>query len=407
LEPIKNYILLSDLTFLIEETVYTTFSEKALWIIAETSDIKNYADRQYCFISLVEKTEKGVVAKMDAVIWRSNYPIIKAFEKNTDVKFDKNLKLLLLVNVQFNAQYGLKLQIIDIDYSYTLGNLALERKTILDNLVALNPKIVALIDGNYVTRNKKIEKPLVIQNIALITAPHSDGQRDFKHELANNPYKYKFSVTEYLCQIQGKNAAIDIKNQIENIQLSGIKFDAIAIVRGGGSQVDFGAFDNYEVALAVAACSIPILTGIGHERNISIADLMSSESVKTPTKAASFIIEHNRNFEQIIINFKEDLIDKTKSVLENKAKEFYNYKDVFIYTLEKLLQKKNYLLHEKRMIVKHLDPINILKKGYAIILKNKKIISNPSEIKAGDTIEVLLKENSIESTVNKINNSKL
>jgi exodeoxyribonuclease VII large subunit len=399
LDTTQNHIRLSDLAFLIEETIYTTFGEKSLWIVAETSDIKNYHDRQYCFITLVEKNEKGIAAKMDAVIWRAHYSIIKSFEKNTGIKFDKSLKLLLAVKVQYNSQYGLKLQITDIDYSFTLGNLELERKAILDNLVKNHPEIISLVEGNYVTRNKRIEKPLVIQNIALITAPDSDGQRDFKHELATNPFGYTFSITEYLCQIQGKNASIDITNQIEKILVSDINYDAIVIVRGGGSQVDFGAFDNYDVALAIASCNIVVLTGIGHERNVSIADLMSFQSVKTPTKVASYIIENNQYFEQLVLECRDHLINRTNEIIETKKFELNSSKESLIYKLEKILQRENYFLHEKRLTIKHLDPINILKKGYAIIKKDGKIVSNPSSIKTGDSIEVLLKENLIDSIV--------
>ena len=399
MEPSSAHITLSDLTFLIEESIYQTFNEKTIWIIAETSDIKNYPDRQYCFVTLVEKNEKGIIAKMDAVIWRSHYSIIKAFEKSTEIKFDKNLKLLLIVSVQYNAQYGLKLQINDIDSSYTLGNLELERNAILSALIKNNPNTITFIDGNYVTINKKIEPPLVIQNIALITAPDSDGQRDFKHELFNNSFGYKFRIDEYLCQIQGKNAAVDIVKQLEKIQAAGINYELIAIVRGGGSQVDFSAFDNYEVALAVASSKMMVLTGIGHERNISIADLMSYKSVKTPTKAASFIVENNRFFEENLIVLKDNLLDKIKDFFDQKKYSLNYTKDLISDKLERKIQKENYLLQEKQIIIKHLNPANILKKGYAILKKNGAIVSDPTKIQEGDTIGIFLKESYIETVV--------
>ena len=388
----EQHLRLSDLAALIDQTLYSKFGPNTFWVKAETSDIKNYFDRQYCFLTLVEKDANSTIAKMDAVIWRQQYHIIKDFSKATGISFDKNISLLMRVQVGFNAQYGLRLQILELDSGFTLGAIELQRQATLMQLVEKNPKTISLTNGAYVTLNAKLMLPMVLQKIALITAPGSDGERDFKHELMHNALGYYFEVDSYLTQIQGKDADKAILGQLDLILNMGKKYDLVAIVRGGGSQLDFSAFDTYDLGLKIATFPIPVVAGIGHERNVSIADLMCFSSLKTPTKAASFIIEHNSIFEQQIDRLKsrlvyvaDGIIQTSKNNIERASVALKNAAVIFF-------KDKHNALNQKTLTIKLLDPSNVLARGYAILQNKDGIIMQADKLKKGDKITATTKD---------------
>ncbi len=388
----EQHLRLSDLAALIDQTLYSKFGPNTFWVKAETSDIKNYFDRQYCFLTLVEKDANSTIAKMDAVIWRQQYHIIKDFSKATGISFDKNISLLMRVQVGFNAQYGLRLQILELDSGFTLGAIELQRQATLMQLVEKNPKTISLTNGAYVTLNAKLMLPVVLQKIALITAPGSDGERDFKHELMHNALGYYFEVDSYLTQIQGKDADKAILGQLDLILNMGKKYDLVAIVRGGGSQLDFSAFDTYDLGLKIATFPIPVVAGIGHERNVSIADLMCFSSLKTPTKAASFIIEHNSIFEQQIDRLKsrlvyvaDGIIQTSKNNIERASVALKNAAVIFF-------KDKHNALNQKTLTIKLLDPSNVLARGYAILQNKDGIIMQADKLKKGDKITATTKD---------------
>jgi len=400
-----EYITLSQLAQEIKDVLDDSFGDSTYWVIAEVSDIRNYPDRNYCFLSLIEKNNEGL-SKLDAAIWQWSYHIIAIFEKQTKIRFDKNLKLLFNVKVSFHKQYGLRLNIIDIDASYTLGQIEKERQETLNRLVAENPEHIRLVDGQWFTLNKSHELPQVVQKIALITATDSDGEKDFKHELANNPFGYKFNVTDFLTQIQGQGAELMVIKKLQEIKESKQEFDLVVIVRGGGSQIDFGSFDTYLLAKEVALFEIPIVTGIGHERNVSITDLMSHTSVKTPTKAASFVIEHNRHFELQVEELRDVIFSYSDTMLQQVGNAISNLINDFRMKTAYFLEKKENEIEKKAIAIRHQNPENILKRGFAIVSSNNKIITNPAELSSGQSISVKLKNTSITSTITNIENEK-
>ncbi|MFN4811608.1 MAG: exodeoxyribonuclease VII large subunit [Bacteroidota bacterium] len=398
----EQHLKLSDLASLIDQTIYARFGQNTFWVKAETSDIKNYYDRQYCFLSLVEKEGTQIIAKMDAVIWRSHYHIIKAFSVATGVGFDKNISLLMRVQVHFNAQYGLRLHILELDSGFTLGAIELQRQATLNKLLTEHKDVVTLLDGEYITQNKQLKLAPVIQKIALITAPGSDGERDFKHELSHNAFGYQFEVDSYLTQIQGKDAYLSILAQLDLIMDMNKAYDVVAIVRGGGSTIDFSAFDTYELGLRIASFPIPIIAGIGHERNISIADLMCYNSLKTPTKAAAFAVEHNNNFELQIEKLKtrlttvaEGVIRTSKNNLEKMALSLKNAAVIFF-------KDKHHALDHKGIAIKLLDPSNVLSRGYAILQNKDGIIMQAQKLKQGDKIKAITKDAELHLTTDEV-----
>ncbi len=398
----EQHLKLSDLAALIDQTLYSKFGPNTFWVKAETSDIKNYFDRQYCFLTLVEKEGNTIIAKMDAVIWRQQYHIIKEFSKSTGVSFDKNISLLMRVQVGFNAQYGLRLQVLELDSGFTLGAIELQRQATLVQLLAYNPENIALINGEYVTYNNKLLLPKVIQKIALITAPGSDGERDFKHELNNNAFAYHFDVDSYLTQIQGKDADKAILGQLNLILSIGKKYDLVAIVRGGGSQLDFSAFDTYDLGLKIASFPIPIIAGIGHERNVSIADLMCFSSLKTPTKAASFIIEHNTIFEQQIDRLKSRLVYVAEGIIQSSKNNIERAAVALKNATVICFKDKHNALNQKSLTIKLLDPFNVLARGYAILQNKDGIIMQADKLIKGDNITAITKDAVLHLTANEV-----
>ncbi|SFD89835.1 exodeoxyribonuclease VII large subunit [Spirosoma endophyticum] len=394
-------IRLSDLAFTLEAVIDEAFGQKAVWVVAETSDIKNYPDRGYCFLTLVDRESAGreTLAKMEACIWRRNYHTIGNFEQETGVAFARNIQLLLLVSVSYSPVYGLRLEILKIDPSYTLGNLERERQAVLDSLVKDHPDLIWLEAGQYITANQLLPRPAVMQRLALITAPNSDGWRDFRHELAQNPFGYDFVVDEFLTQVQGQGAERAICGQLERIRTNGVAYDAVVIVRGGGSQLDFGSFDTYLMGQTVAGFGIPILAGIGHERNISITDLLCHQSVKTPTKAAAFLIEHNRQFEESCLQLRERLRMVAREALLSARENLDRETERLRFVSHTYLRGRHTDLAEKAVTLRHLDPSNVLKRGYALLLRNGRILTHTTNIQPNETLQVQMYDGSINVVV--------
>ena len=434
---------LSVLLTLVQETIEDRFFGEAFWITAEITDVKKYEQKRWCFLKFVEKHGETVAAEMQAVFWANGYQHIKQFETLTRQSFRNGIELTCLVAVKFHVRYGLKLEVLEIDTSYAIGQIELQRRQTLERLVNENPGTIKVVDDAYLTfNNSGLKLAKVLQRIALITAAGSDGQRDFREELQKNNYGYRFKISEFTCAIQGDTAAAQIGAQLQLIFSQANHFDVLAIVRGGGSQTDFAAFDTYDIAKLIAAFPIPVFTGIGHDRNTSIVDLMARQ-FKTPTKVAAAIVDHNFIFENEMLQLKDRLNNVLSDKLwrmqqniaewKNKMEQEVQYKAVKkiqeLITLKhrlglvkKLVLDKHYaylghqqfalnkMAKQKLLIVKEdlqlttrlvnqLSPETILNKGFAAIKKNGKFISNPDELLEGDHIAAIFKTTNINATV--------
>jgi exodeoxyribonuclease VII large subunit len=376
-------INLSQLLYKIDETLQSQFGYQTFWIKAEITDVKKYESKRWCFLKLIEKKDTEIIAEMKATAWSQGYVFIEQFERLTQQPFTNGLQIVCKVKVKYSIKYGLSFDVLEIDNSFALGQMELQKQATLKRLVDESNGQIIKVEEQYFTPNKKLKLPVVIQKIALITAQNSDGQRDFNNELLNNNYGYAFKVDEYLCQIQGDNAHENIIKQFEQIFASNINYDCVAMVRGGGSETDFKPFEQYELAKLVANFQIPVFTGIGHDRNTSIVDLMARQ-LKTPTKVAAHIVEHNFMFEN-------NLLYQLNQIEQN--------------AYSKIERAKQSILNLKRLLMSF-DPNNILKKGYAILKVNNVIVSNPSLLKIGDEIETIIKNKTLKSVIKNINESK-
>jgi exodeoxyribonuclease VII large subunit len=440
-----NPIRLSELNQLIQFTLEDAFREQRFGVIAETTGITLYPSKNQCYLTLIEKCEQSdrVVASMKARIWGSSYKCIQCFEETTGQLFKDNIQILLKVRVNYHVQYGLSLEIEDIDPNYTIGRLALSRQAVIQKLLQDNPDHIREFNGEFITHNKGLKLPPVIQRIALISSAHADGYADFLHELYTNRHGFTFTVDEYLAPVQGLEAHKEIYKQLVRIYESRINYDAVVLVRGGGSQLDFQAYDSYLLSRAVARFHLPIITGIGHEKNESVCDLMARLKTKTPTKAAASIVAHNQIFLEKLLQLQKQLVLKTNEILISQelvlnacrtaiisqAKDMLNQEQRFLSTqmnatimlTEKRLQdeKVNLLKHKFNLScnadnrlkeeqfklrhyqqsVNHLDPRNILKRGYAIVYRQGKAVNEVETLQAGDLIKTRFYGGEVESQV--------
>ncbi|MFM2191146.1 MAG: exodeoxyribonuclease large subunit [Bacteroidota bacterium] len=372
-----SQLKLSELIAEIDEAIHYRFTGETFWITAEITDVKKMPDKRWCFLKFIEKEGNFIIAEMKAVFWSHNYTFIEEFEKLTKQIFANGLEITCEVKIRFHARYGLDVEVLAIDHSYSVGKIILEKEKTLLRLITENPSIVQLIDGEYLTYNQQLALPLVMQKIALITAPNSDGQRDFVQEMQNNQYGYAFKIDIYATTVQGESAVANMLKELKQIHIIQQQYDAVAIVRGGGSQIDFAPFEDYELAKMVAGFPLPIFTGIGHDSNTSIVDMMARH-LKTPTKVAANIVEHNFYFENEIMQ----LHDKMNLAIENK------------------LYHAKMQLQQIKSTIKAYSPESILAKGYAIITKNNKIITNPAALNINDKIEIVLQSEKIKSIIN-------
>jgi exodeoxyribonuclease VII large subunit len=308
---------LSALSARISDTLRAAFQNMSFWVVADVTSHSFKAASNYHYFELVEKDRdtNHLLAKFSAKAWGNGARQIEQFEQATGQRFTNNIHVLVNVTIEYHASYGLQLQVNAIDPAFTLGQIEQQRLATLRRLVAENPSFIQQAGEVYITRNNRLVLKPVLQTLAVISARNSAGLQDFRHSLQDNAFGYTFQIDEYLTGVQGEANATSIRDTLAAIFLSGIAYDAVIITRGGGSQTDLLMFDHYLVGQAIAKFPIPIITGIGHHRNTSIADLMAHSPTRTPTKAAEFIVAHNRAFEESLLYLRQTIVIRAQQLL--------------------------------------------------------------------------------------------
>lgn len=278
----SDRLSLTALQLLIRDSVVLAMPG-SYWITAEIAELKeNYAG--HCYMELVEKDSKtdNVKARVRATIWAARYRMLKPrFEMTTGTLFSTGLKVLLKVTVGYHELYGLSLNISDIDPAFTMGELAIRRNEIIRRLK----------EEGVFGMNQEMEFPILPQRIAVISSAASAGYTDFCRQLEGNPYGYHFMTELFNSPMQGEETEHGVVRALDQISGRLEEFDLVAILRGGGSTTDLQWFDNYSIAFHVTQFPLPVITGIGHEKDISVTDMVAWKSLKTPTAAAAFLIE--------------------------------------------------------------------------------------------------------------------
>ncbi|MDR2935751.1 MAG: exodeoxyribonuclease VII large subunit, partial [Rikenellaceae bacterium] len=239
-------------------------------------------------------------------IWRSQWAMISPYFRGVTGKdLTAGMKILVRVSVVYHELYGLSLQIADIEPSYTLGDLAAQRRETIERLQK---------EGVF-EMNRECALPPVIQRLAVISSAQAAGFRDFHRELFENEFGYAFRADLYEAFMQGRGAEDSIINALDGIAENPEKYDAVVLIRGGGSQSDLGAFDSYRLCSHLAQFPLPVVTGIGHDKDQSVADLVARAAMKTPTAVAGFFIDHNRRFEDDLLALGDEIGSLVRNVL--------------------------------------------------------------------------------------------
>ena len=455
-EEIKTYTL-SELQHEIKESISEQFPF-AVWIVAEINTLTRHKSG-HCYMELVQKsrTSNSIIAQARATVWANKFSFISAyFESETDSELAAGMNVMLQVTITYHEVYGLSLNVIGINPTYTIGDMERAKKEI----------IARLINEGVFDMNKTQSFPAVVQNIAVISSSTAAGYGDFVNHLETNMYGYHINITLYEAAMQGEQTEQSVLDALNRIGDEYENYDAVAIIRGGGSKNDLSWFDNYNIAYMVTQFPLPVISGIGHERDESIVDMVAHTRMKTPTAVANFIIDYNAQF--------EEQVDSTSSEIFGIAKEFLMSSEMYLNNMTMSIMKVRTRLSKdtercdrimseirtglnvrmkeeelklnmignkletspKRLIseqeshlngIKELisrttkhriektneklsflehrltlnDPRTILKRGYSITRINGKVVTNDLETNEGDIMETLLYDGKVTSVVKK------
>lgn len=385
----------------------------AYWVQAELSEVRE-AYNGHCYIELVQKAEQGnsFIAKARGTIWANIYKMLKPyFENATGQSFTAGIKVLLQVSVDFHEQYGLSLTVHDIDPTYTLGDMARRRREILMQLEA----------EGVLTLNKELPMPQVPQRVAVISAAGAAGYGDFCDQLMSNPYGFVFYPRLFPAVMQGDRVESSIIEALDCIAAESDQWDVVVIIRGGGATSDLSGFDTYLLAANCAQFPLPIITGIGHERDDTVLDVVAHTRVKTPTAAAEYLIARLVDAAEQL----SELVDVlTNSVTERMHREENRLTQLAarlpsLFTLvntrqqhrieqleqrmhtalQQTLVKQSHRLQLIEKIVEGASPQLMLQRGYTITRCDGKVVSSASSLPKGSVLTTEFADGEVQSVI--------
>lgn len=431
----KQTYSLSELTGEIHDVLKEAFPD-TYWIRAETSDVHINSASGHCYLEFIEKDTQSnqIIAKARGAIWAKTFRMLKPyFEMETGQHFTSGLKVLVRVSIDFHEVYGFNLNVVDIDPSYTLGDLVRKRQEIIRQLQ----------EEGVFTLNKELSLPALPQRIAVITSPTAAGYEDFINQLFYNKAGYPFYVKLFPALMQGEKTEESIIAALERIDSHRELFDAVVIIRGGGATSDLNSFDSYLLAANCAQFPLPIITGIGHERDDTIIDLVAHTRLKTPTAVAAFLINCMDQAAEQLNLLQQALCTDTLSILQEKKQTLQRIGTLLPATVNNRIERnrsalnllasklptitsgllernKNQLelmhqrihtaissrlLKESRFIelqeqfIRMASPDYILKRGYSLTLRDGKILKSAKAVKSGDHLTTRFSDGEIESEV--------
>jgi len=403
-------ITLKELNQAVSIAIDSNFSE-GIWFIAEINSIQ---ERGHCYLELIEKDPNSdtIVAKANANIWRGVYVGLKMnFFKITSLQLSPGMKVLIKGRPQFHSQYGYSINITDIDPSFTLGDAAMKRAAVVRRLKE---------EGVYYL-NAELQIPLFIKRIAVISSKGAAGYGDFMNQLTNNSGGYKYKVELFEAIMQGDSAEDSIIEALDLIASRSSEFDIVAIIRGGGALSDLSCYDRYGVASSVAQFPLPVLTGIGHDRDVSVVDEVACQMLKTPTAVAAFILDSTASLDMelsalaqgfkdvvrqyIVVNqSKLDLLANSiltdcKILLERHRSMLSIISTEMSSNVRTYFERELNILNLAKQTIELSSPENVLKKGYSMAEAAGKVITSASCLKKGDTLTTLFADGKVESIV--------
>ena len=383
----ENHITLFELNRLVREAIEIEMPNE-YWVEAEVAECREA--RGHCYLELIEKDEQTAtpIAKASAKCWASKWALVKPyFERTTGQRLVAGMKVLLKVYPQFHEAFGFSWIVTDIDPTYTLGDMARQRQAIIRQLKA---------EGVY-DLQKELTLPLFCQRIAVISSETAAGYGDFCHQLDNNPYGFQFETHLFPATMQGEGIEGSIINALTRIDDTA--FDCVVIVRGGGATSDLSGFDTLALAEHVANFPIPIITGIGHERDECILDMVSHIRVKTPTAAAALLIEHLKGVLDSIEGAQDRITRGAQQQLAAVSYQLIALEQRIPLLVERRITNAFHQLELMAEKLKALDPQVLLGRGYSITLHNGRVVRDAATLAAGDEIETRLEKGILHSII--------
>ena len=385
----------------------------AYWVQAEISSISP-SGQGHCYLELVQKdaTGRNFLAKAKANIWRGTWLKLKPyFEAQTGETLKVGMKVLLQVTVTFHEVYGYSLVVQDIDPAYTMGDMARRRKEIQEQLE--KEGVIGL--------NRELEIPALPHRIAVISSATAAGWGDFRDQLSKNIYGFQFYVKLFPAAMQGDDVERSVISALNAVAMRRDDFDVVIIIRGGGAVSELSCFDSYNLAFNIANFPLPVITGIGHERDDTVADVVAHTKVKTPTAAAEFIINRvfdtaselenltrrmtdsiaeRMNDEKVRIERMSQKLPSLFAVLKTRQEQILE--TMWIKTANGVRNMLTAQAHKLEIVEKSLaaaDPQVILKRGYSLTRLNGRVVKGASDLKKGDRLTTVFADGSVESEI--------
>lgn len=410
----QQALSLHELNGLVKRSIRSCLPD-TYWVQAELSDVRsNYSG--HCYLEFVQKDASGnnLIAKARGTIWSNIYKMLKPyFEQETGQAFTSGIKVLVNVSVEFHELYGYSLTVLDIDPTYTVGDMERKRREILRQLE----------EEGVIDLNKELEMPMLPQRVAVISSATAAGYGDFCNQLKNNPRGYGFRTELFPAIMQGERVEETIIAALDAIYARMEEFDVVVIIRGGGATSDLSGFDTYALAANCAQFPLPIITGIGHERDDTVLDKVAHTRVKTPTAAAEFLIAKMDQCADVLDEMSARLMQGVRSRLLWEHRRMESLKQRIPSAVYRRIADAKYGLlsaqrdlqmasrqflsvkkHRLELLQQRLNdalPEKQLARGYSITLKDGKAVKDASSLKEGDRLVTVLHQGRIESEVKK------
>ena len=407
---------LYELTSMVREAIELAFTDE-YWLEAELSEAR-VAQNGHFYGEFVEKDARGtnIIARARVNMWARTYNILSLlFERATGERLRAGLKVRVRVGVTFHEAYGFSLNIVDIDPSYTLGDMARRRREILAQLEA---------DG-ILEDNKNLELPALTKRIAVVSSAGAAGYGDFCDQLLNNAFGLSFDVRLFPAVMQGANVESSVLAALETICNEEELWDCVVIIRGGGATSDLSDFDSYALAAAVAQMPIPVIVGIGHERDETVLDFVANTRVKTPTAAAAFLIDHGAEQLALLDELQTRFVGSAQLKVESAKLKVDGLAPRLIHVAQLTIQRSSFNVHSlgtrfaqaARLIVQRssllvqsyetrlaaLDPALPLRRGYSLTYTSDgRLVRSIADVQASDIITTCLADGTVQSEVQSV-----
>lgn len=386
--------------------------EEPVWIQAELSSVSQKG--MHCYLEFIQKGEEGntFVAKARGQVWSRTWTMLRPyFERVTGQSLSAGMQVMVQVEVTFHETYGYSLNVVDINPTFTLGDLARRRQEIIQRLT----------EEGVIDMNRQLPLPLLLQRVAVVSSEEAAGWGDFRNQLLNNQYGLAFHVQLFPAVMQGERVESTIISALNQIAREQDSWDVVVIIRGGGATSDLTGFDTYDLAENIAQFPLPVITGIGHERDDTVLDLISHTRVKTPTAAAEFLLHHQLEQFNRVNQLRVDITDGVQQLLHGQwlrlaplvqrlpsLFEVYHSRQTgriqllwqsVISGQAQLLQQRRHRLELLQTQLQAASPEHVLSLGYSIVRSHGKAITSSAQICVGDELQIAFHEGTAVATV--------